>query len=174
MLQKRKKINVSVKSVFQRWLFLNVFCAVLVSSMVVSLIFFFFSSKEIAEAYYSAHFEIKRMSDLLLPVLIGGALASLVSGSILALFIPQKIAGPIYRMEEDLREIKKGNFSKKIVLRDKDILKDFASTVNQAIQATRDRARALEKIQTDLEGLPAGEDNDDLLKLLKEARKELN
>jgi methyl-accepting chemotaxis protein len=79
------------------------------------------------------------VSDLLIPVLIAGSFASLVTGSLLALFIPQKIAGPIFRMEEDLKEIQAGNLKKRIRLRKEDPLQELAATINTTIAFLLDK-----------------------------------
>jgi methyl-accepting chemotaxis protein len=55
------------------------------------------------------------------------------SGLLLALFLPQKIAGPIYRIEQNMLQVGTGNLTKIITLRKDDILKDFAASVNTAV-----------------------------------------
>jgi len=136
-MQKRKKLNLSVKREFQRWLFIRIFGVVLLSALVAAAILYIFARQEIGESFYEAHIRLRRVSDLLWPVIIAGSGVSLLSGMLLALFLPQKIAGPIYRIEEDLEAVKRGDLTVHITLREHDILKDLAGTLNQTIASLR-------------------------------------
>jgi methyl-accepting chemotaxis protein len=69
---------------------------------------------------------------------MSGAAISLISGTLLALFLPQKIAGPLYRIEQELNKVKAGDFRIKIRLRTKDTLVNFTSHINDTI-ATVDK-----------------------------------
>jgi nitrogen fixation/metabolism regulation signal transduction histidine kinase len=137
MYYKRKKLNLSVKKEFQKWLLIRILGTVLLSSVVAAAILYFYSSREIGESFYEAHIKIRRVSDLLLPVILAGSFVSLLSGAMLALFLPQKIAGPVFRIEEDLKEIQEGNLEKEIRLRQEDPLKELAQAINQTIAFLR-------------------------------------
>src|SRR3989339_1256756 len=103
---KRKKLNLKVKRDFQKWLLARILGVVVLSSLLAALILYFYSYREITDSYYDAHIKIRRVSDLLLPVVLAGSFISLISGMLLALFLPQKIAGPIYRIETDLQAVR--------------------------------------------------------------------
>ena len=133
MHYKRKKLNLQVKNQFQRWLLIRILGTVILSSVVAAIILYLYSSQEIGESFYDAHIKIRRVSDLLLPVIIAGSFVSLLSGALLALFLPQKIAGPVFRIEEDLKEIQAGNLKKEIRLRQGDPLKELAQAINATI-----------------------------------------
>ena len=133
MHYKRKKLNLQVKNQFQRWLLIRILGTVILSSVVAAIILYLYSSQEIGESFYDAHIKIRRVSDLLLPVIIAGSFVSLLSGALLALFLPQKIAGPVFRIEEDLKEIQAGNLKKEIRLRQGDPLKELAQVINTTI-----------------------------------------
>ena len=133
MHYKRKKLNLKVKTQFQRWLLVRILGTVILSSVVAAIILYFYASQEIGESFYDAHIKIRRVSDLLLPVIIAGSFVSLLSGTLLALFLPQKIAGPVFRIEEDLKEIQAGNLKKEIRLRQGDPLKELAQVINATI-----------------------------------------
>lgn len=145
MVQKRKKLNLTVKREFQVWLLIRIFGTILVSSLVAAAILFFYARQEIGASFYEAHIRIRHVSDLLIPVVIAGSLVSLISGTILALFLPQKIAGPIFRIEEDLKKIKAGQLDKVIKIRQGDPLQDFAETINNTVAALRDAQENKEK-----------------------------
>ncbi|MFO7605805.1 MAG: methyl-accepting chemotaxis protein, partial [Desulfurivibrionaceae bacterium] len=95
MHYKRKKLNLAVKKEFQKWLLVRILGTILLSSVVAAVILYFYSSRELGESFYDAHIKIRRVSDLLLPVILAGSFVSLLSGTLLALFLPQKIAGPV-------------------------------------------------------------------------------
>lgn len=134
---KRKRLNLLVKRRFQLWLLTRILGTILCSSLVAALILYFYAQQEIGESFYEAHIKIRRFSDLLIPVVAAGSLVSLISGTILAIFLPQKIAGPIFRMEEDLRRIQDGHHDRVIKLRQGDPLQDFADTINTTVAALR-------------------------------------
>lgn len=148
---KRKKLNLAVKREFQMWLLARIVAVVIVSTLVAVLILYFYSRKEISSSFYSAHIQIRRVSDLLLPVMAAGALVSLLSGVILALFLPQKLAGPVYRIQKSLDVIKEGDLTEQIVLRRNDTLDDLADSVNETTAGLRTRIQDIKKIQQELD-----------------------
>ncbi len=52
---------------------------------------------------------------------------------ILSVFVSHKIAGPIYRTEKDLDEILKGDYSRRIKLREGDDLQELADAINKIL-----------------------------------------
>lgn len=118
--------------------------AVLLSAAVAAGVLYFYARQEVGESFYSAHVTIRRVSDLLLPVILAGAGVSLLSGILMAIFIPQKIAGPIYRIEEELRQLGDGDLTVQIRLRQGDILMDFADTVNNSVEQLRGRVKGVQ------------------------------
>jgi methyl-accepting chemotaxis protein len=133
---------------------------------VAVLILYFFSRKEISASFYSAHIQIRRISDLLLPVMAAGAFVSLLSGLILAIFLPQKLAGPVYRVQKGLGVIKNGDLTELIVLRDNDILFDLAESVNEATTNLRGWIQEVKEIQRELDQVINSLDNKEAVALL--------
>ncbi len=147
---KRKKLNMGVKKYFQRWLLKRILGAVVLSSLVAALILYFYARNEITSSFFDAHIKIRRVSDLLLPVVAAGSMVSLISGIVLSLFLPQKIAGPIFRIEQDLKPIQEGDLTKLVQLRDGDILSELAEEVNKTTLETRNRIRKSKKALSSL------------------------
>jgi methyl-accepting chemotaxis protein len=131
-IHKRKRLNTNVKKTFQKWLYVRILGMIVLSSLIAALILYFYARNEITSSFFDAHIKIRRVSDLLLPVVIAGSMVSLVSGVVLALFLPQKIAGPIYNIENGLKRIQEGDLTTLITLREGDILTDLAREVNTA------------------------------------------
>lgn len=144
-VHKRKRINLSVKKYFQKWLLIRILGMIIISSMVAALILYFYARQEITSSFFDAHIKIRRVSDLLLPVVAAGSMVSLISGVILSLFLPQKIAGPIYRIEQGLKTVQNGDFTSLISLRKNDVLKDLAGEVNKATTENRVRVQKSKK-----------------------------
>ena len=148
---KRRKLNLAVKRQFQIWLLARIVGVVVVSSLVAVLILYFYSRQEISSSFYKAHIQIRRVSDLLLPVMAAGAFVSLLSGVILALFLPQKLAGPVFRIQKSLDVIKNGDLTEKIILRRNDTLQDLAGSVNETTADLRSRILEIKEIQRELD-----------------------
>lgn len=153
---KRKKLNMAVKKDLQRWLLVRIFGVVLLSSLIAALILYFYANKEIGDSFYDAHIAIRRVSDLLWPVIAAGSMVSLLSGMLLAVFLPQKIAGPIYRIEKELEGLGRGDLTVEIRLRPGDPFQDLAGSINQAIEGLRVRVRKIQDICNELEKLEEG------------------
>lgn len=134
-MYKRKKLNLSVKRQFQRWLLLRILATVVLSAVLAGLILYGYAYREITDSFFDVHLKIKRVSDLLLPVVLAGSAVSLASGLLLAIFLPQKIAGPLYRIEQDLAAIQAGDLGKRIKLRKEDQLHDLAQAINDTVDS---------------------------------------
>ena len=158
---KRKKLNLAVKRKFQMWLLGRILCVVIVSTLVAVLILYLYSRKEISSSFYTAHIQIRRVSDLLLPVMAAGAFVSLLSGIILAIFLPQKIAGPVFRVQKGLEVIENGDLTGKILLRRNDIFMDLADSVNDAALALNNRVVEIKENHRELDQLVASLGHED-------------
>ena len=153
---KRKKLNLAVKKELQRWLLVRIFGVVLLSSLTAALILYFYANKEIGDSFYDAHIAIRCVSDLLWPVIAAGSVVSLLSGMLLAVFLPQKIAGPIYRIEKELERLGQGDLTVEIRLRPKDPFQDLVGGINQSIASLRSRVRIIQDICNELEKAEEG------------------
>jgi len=174
MAYKRKKLNLSVKRKFQMWLLVRILGTVLLSSVVAALVLYFYSRHEVAASFYDAHIKIRRVSDLLLPVVAAGTFVSLLGGMLLALFLPQKIAGPLFRIENNLRELGAGNLKIFVKLRGGDTLDDFADTVNSSASGLRERFQALKDAQEALEKALDGNQDPEVTKTLARQKAAMN
>ncbi len=149
-IYKRKQLNMSVKKTFQQWLHIRILGVIILSSIIAALILYFYARNEIASSFFDAHIKIRRVSDLLLPVVVAGSMVSIVSGIVLALFLPQKIAGPIYNIENGLKRIQKGDLTTVVTLRKGDILIDLAEEVNSATVEIHNTIRQSKEILAEL------------------------
>jgi methyl-accepting chemotaxis protein len=154
-LYKRKKLNLAVKREFQIWLLIRIIGVVIVSSLMAVVILYLFSKQEISSSFYEAHIQIRRVSDLLFPVMAAGAFVSLLSGMALAMFLPMKIAGPIYGIQKSLAVICSGDLTEQVKLRSGDTLMDLADSVNETTDGLRRRIQDIKDIQVELDRVVA-------------------
>ncbi len=145
MQYKRKKLNLKVKRQFQMWLLVRILVTVFLSSLVAAVILYFYARQEITGSFYDAHIKIRRVSDLLLPVVLAGSFISLISGAFIALFLPQKIAGPLFSIEKSMRDIQKGNLSTVVRIRNNDPLQGLVRNINAALDTLRSKIGAAPK-----------------------------
>ena len=153
---------------FQQWLFVRILATIACSSLIGALILYVYARHEVGDSLNTV--KIVSVSDLLLPVVTAGALVSMISGSLLALFLPQKIAGPIYRIEKNLKAFQKGELTVTTTLRANDILKDFAGTINGTVQAFRTDIENIKTIHSELRASLAKNDLDGLTAQLEKEK----
>ena len=156
--QRRKLLNLSIEKEFQMWLMIRIFGVIIISSVLAAAILFFYARHETVSSFYSAHIKIRRVSDLLLPVILCGSFVSMVAGTFLAFFLPQKIAGPLYRVEKDLQAVRDGDLTVVIKLREHDTLKSFVAIINEVIADLNQGARGLQADSQALQTALAQED----------------
>jgi len=144
-MYKRKRLNLQVKRDLQMWILSRIFLILAIAISIALIILYYFSHKEIGESFYKAHLTIRHVSDLLLPVILASGGVCLLAGLLFAVFFPQKIAGPIYRLEEDLKEVAHGNFQKVFRLRRTDRFQNLAEAANEALSRVRYEFRSLKE-----------------------------
>jgi len=136
-MNQRKRLNIHVKKDFQRWLLWRIFGVVLVCALVAALVLYFYARHETINTFYDAHIKLRRVSDLLLPVVLSGVGVSLCGGLALALFLPQKIAGPLYNIERTLKRVRAGSLVPRVKLRRNDCLEEMSAEVNSTLDFMR-------------------------------------
>ena len=130
---KRKKLNLKVKQDFQIWLLVRIMGTSLLTIVVASVLLYLYSRGVVDAEYLALKTDVRKVSEVLLPILIAASLTSIVCGLLIALFLPQKVAGPIFRIEQDMKQVGTGDLTKRVNLRCADILKEFSETINMAV-----------------------------------------
>jgi len=117
---------------------------VIVGVGIMAAVFYFYSNREINASYRQFHVTAKNFLDYLWPAVISSLILAIIAAVAITLFLPQKIAGPLYRIEKDLKDkISKGDLTVKITLRKGDELAGLADAVNLTVESLNVR---LEKI----------------------------
>ncbi|MCK5403622.1 MAG: methyl-accepting chemotaxis protein [Desulfobulbaceae bacterium] len=171
---KRKKLNLTVKREFQKWLLIRIMASVFLSSLIAAVILYFYARHEVVSTFYDAHIKIRRVSDLLLPVVAAGSAVSLASGALLAIFLPQKIAGPLFRIEMELEKVKQGDLSGEIKLRRCDVLQDHAKSINETIAILHTNMQNLKDVHAQIMDRVMEEDRNEFKELIEKQGKCLN
>ena len=171
--QKRNKLNLRVKRDLQVWVLIRILFIVIVSIAIALLILYFFSHKQIGSTFRMAHLTIQHVSDLLLPVILASGGLCILVGLFFAIFLPQKIAGPVYRIERGLLEVANGDFKHVFRLRRSDRLQTLADAANQALHRVNHEFKGLYDGLGEIEIALGRGDRQQVLNKIIELRKHL-
>ncbi|MBI3584842.1 MAG: methyl-accepting chemotaxis protein [Nitrospinae bacterium] len=154
------KINYSIKTHFQIMLFLKVTVIVLVSIIVTTSVFYFYANREIGDSFKHFHVTARNFLDYLLPaVMVSGGLGIVVALGI-TLFFPHSFAGPLYRIERDMKEkIGEGDLTIRFKLRNGDQVKELAESLNIMLEKLNLKIRDIKTISNDLSLLSSAKEN---------------
>lgn len=148
----RKHLNLQVKRHLQIWLLIRISGIIILTAIISALILYSYAHHETINSFYDAHIKLRRLSDLLIPVVLSGCFVSLIGGILVAIFLPQKMAGPLYRIEKDFALIKGGDLTARVRLRNNDALLSFADHLNAGIEHVDQKIgeiqRLVEKLDT--------------------------
>lgn len=124
-------INFSIKRSMQLRLLLRIMIIVFVSVGMSGALFFIYSNRKIDQSLKQFHIQAHFFLDFLLPFIIISLALGILIALAFALFFPHKIAGPLYRIEKNLREqVGNGNLRCRFGVRTGDELAELADTLN--------------------------------------------
>lgn len=150
--QFHKRRNYFVKKDFQ-FRFILKFCLLVFIGVVISTgLLFLFSQDTLTSSFQQSRLVIKKTGLAILPSLVYINLITLglitLASIMVTLFVSHKIAGPMFRFEEELKRIGEGDLTKKVMIRKKDQITDMAVSLNDMIAGLR--AKVLD-VQTEVE-----------------------
>lgn len=132
----RKILNFSINRHLQLRLLVKVLGIVIVGVGIMAAVFYFYSNREINESYRQFHVNAKNFLDYLWPAVISSLILAIIAAIAITLFLPQKIAGPLYRIEKELKEkISTGDLTVRFNLRKGDELTGLADAVNMTVDS---------------------------------------
>src|SRR3972149_5545756 len=132
---KRSIINYSIKRRMQLRLLLNVMVIALIATGLTSAFFYYHSSQEVGHSFKEFHVQAKTFLDFLFPTIIMALAIGIVLAFGMALFFPHRIAGPLYRIERDLKErVGEGDLSIKFGVRKGDEVGELADALNVMVE----------------------------------------
>ncbi|MFA5144150.1 MAG: methyl-accepting chemotaxis protein [Candidatus Omnitrophota bacterium] len=157
---RNRRRNYFIKKDFQRNFILKFCLLVAIGSIVSGLIIYLMSRSTATTSFENLRLVIKSTADYILPaVLLSGAIVIVITGIaaiLITLFTSHKIAGPLYRIEKDIREVAAGDLTQEFNLRSGDEIKPIAGALNLMAHYLRDEVGALKKDIARLESVSAG------------------
>ncbi|MDY6842985.1 MAG: methyl-accepting chemotaxis protein [Thermodesulfobacteriota bacterium] len=171
---KRKVFNFSIKKKMQLRLLLKVFLIVLISVVICTTIFYFYSNRVVGTSYRLFHVKAENFLDFLLPAVILSFVLSTIAGFIISLFFPNPIAGPLYRIEKEILRIADGDLTSNIIIRKGDEMKDLADAINIMMKGLRKRIEEIKLTTTELRNLRIQTENEKLKEISQMLEEKVN
>lgn len=104
---------------------------VIISTIINAASFYFFSNHEIGNSLMQFHVKARSFLDILFPFIIFSLVIGILVALAITIFMPQRIAGPLYRIEKDIKEkLGEGNLAVKFTVRGGNELGDLADALN--------------------------------------------
>lgn len=134
-----RRKNYFIKKRFQTGFFLRFVLLVLLESVLIVGIFMYIAGDTITTGYFDSVLRVDRTLDVffmpmfLIIVVVGIGIS--IAGMVTFILLSHRIAGPLYRFENDLKEIQKGDLTKRISLRKTDQLEELRGTLNSLIRS---------------------------------------
>jgi len=145
-IQSKRKQHFIDKS-FQSKFILK-FCAiVIISSLLIGGLMFLLSQDSTTVAIENTQVVVKRTADFILPIMVGTLLiVTLFSAAtmiVITLLTSHKIAGPLYRLKQEIDTLKDADLTRNFNIRAKDQLQALAKSLNDMSDSLRSKHRDL-------------------------------
>ncbi|MCX5704366.1 MAG: hypothetical protein NT066_07770 [Candidatus Omnitrophica bacterium] len=172
--QNRRR-NYFIKKKFQRDFMLK-FCGLVIAGSIISgAIIFMMSKSTLTTAFENSRLVIKSTADFIMPaVCLSSVVVVILVGLatiMITLFTSHKIAGPLYRMEQDVKEVSRGNLKIRFNLRHSDELKGMAESLEAMARQLQSKLTVIKNALLELESadnMPAAKE------ILKQIKQELD
>jgi methyl-accepting chemotaxis protein len=149
---RRSRINYSIKRQMQIRLFIKVLGIILIGVGLMAVVFYFFSNREIHSSYRQFHIHANNFLELLRPTVILSIALALLASIAITIFLPIKIAGPLFRIERDIKEkVMNGDLTVRFILRKGDEVGELANAINSCLEGLGHRIEAIQKLADDLD-----------------------
>lgn len=129
-----KRRTLFIKKHFQGRFLLGSIAIILLSGFCSAFLIYLIVNGDLHAQSLSAHVKIASASERLwLSILVGNLVSLFVAGAISiisALYFSHKIAGPLYRLENQCKKIGAGQFVETVNLRPADLLQELAQAFN--------------------------------------------
>jgi methyl-accepting chemotaxis protein len=135
---RRKVLNFSVNRGLQLRMIGKMSCIILASLLISSGVYYYFANQTISESFLLCHIQARNFLDFLLPIVGISFVISLLVGTIASLFLPKNLAGPLYRIEQEVRRLTNGDLTVQICLRSGDEARSLAGQINQMVELYRE------------------------------------
>lgn len=147
---RRSKINYSIKTRFQIRVFLKITTIVLLSIAVTSGVFYLYANREIGSTFRQFHVNATNFLDYLIPAILTAAVGGFFMALGITLFFPHTFAGPLYRIERDLKEkIGDGDLTVRFYLRKGDELNELVASIHTMLEKWSLHIKNIESANTE-------------------------
>lgn len=124
-----------IKKKFQLDFSIKFLAIIVIEAVLAILLFLYLSKGTLTTGYYGSEFKIATTYDFFLPALLLSNLIIVgvtgIIGIVVLIFLSHKIAGPLYRFENVLTSISKGDLTQRFKLREKDQLTELADRIDE-------------------------------------------
>ncbi|MBF0620240.1 MAG: hypothetical protein HQL19_08755 [Candidatus Omnitrophica bacterium] len=160
-----KRSNYYISREFQTRFIVRFCFLVALGSFATMALLYSFASNSTTVSIVQARIRVMTTADFLFPflaqtVIVVTFLVGAASAAV-TLYMSHKIAGPLFRFKETLKELVSGNFTNQVKLRKGDELLAFSDEFNEMITVIRDKVRLAEQrlsaVQKDIHAI--GENN---------------
>ncbi len=138
---KRKKYLIDKK--FQVRLILNFVLLVVLGNIISGLLLYYLTSSELESSFFKAHVSIGDAWVMMKPLIITTQFYVLLMITIatvfLVLYSSHRIAGPLYRLQTAVNEVKNGNLEPTLTIRKKDELQQLVISFQQMVDNFKDK-----------------------------------
>jgi methyl-accepting chemotaxis protein len=147
-INERRK-NYFIRMKFQRAFILK-FCLLVAAGTILSgLMVYRLSTQTVTTTFENSRLQIKSTSDFILPALILSSCVVIVAIGIATIIVTlitsHRIAGPLYRLEQDMQKVLAGDLTVKFTLRSHDELQSLGQSLNALLQTFRTDIDSLKK-----------------------------
>ncbi|MBI3754388.1 MAG: methyl-accepting chemotaxis protein [Deltaproteobacteria bacterium] len=175
MKNRRSIINYSIKKEMQYRLLLKVMFIAFIATGLAGAFFYFYSNQEVGQSFRQFHITARSFLDFLLPAVIIALLIGIVASFGIAIFFPHSIAGPLHRIERNIRErVGEGDLSVRFSVRKGDEVKELADALNIMVEKLRLKIGKVKSVSEEMSiHVPNINKNDEAFKRLSELTKKL-
>lgn len=153
MQNRRRRYFIDTK--FQTKFIIKFASLVVIATALSGAIVYLMARYTVTTSFENSRLVIKTTADFILPsVLLSGAIAIISIGLAtiaVALLTSHRIAGPLYRLNKDLKEVTDGNLRMRFSLRKKDEMKSLADGLNVMVETLKNDVANIKKTSSDIE-----------------------
>lgn len=178
MKEKFKRRNYFIDKTFQAKFMIKFCIIVIISSVLIIGLLVFLSKGSTTVAIENTEVVVKRTADFILPVIIQTVLFTFLFSAtavlVLTMIVSHKMAGPLFRLKNEIDIIKDGDFRRNFNIRGNDQLQKFSQSLNEMHISLKEKHLGLKenykKLKDYLECRDyalSPEDKDELIKALQ-------
>ena len=178
MKEKFKRRNYFIDKTFQSKFMIKFCLIVIISSLLIIGLLVFLAKGSTTVAIENTEVVVKGTADFILPVVIQTVLFTLIFSAtavlVLTMIVSHKVAGPLFRLKNEIDIIKDGDFRRNFNIRGNDQLQKFSQSLNEMHISLKEKHLGLKenykKLKDYLECRDyalSPEDKDELIKALQ-------